>query len=947
MQVEVNSIVELPNYNIMDSTEIKGLNEAFLKAFPLETLKDMTLEQYTNLNKSDSFCYWIEFKAQALGGIGGSSSYKFGIYRCKAEPKDTINHRYDGRYSWNAKLGETANEAFAKVKDAIVNAAISGRDGNLEAIDKIDAVDFSVKWKVAFIYSNYTLIPYYNITRLRYMSEDMGMNDAQKASIVDVYKFLIDKRNGMDIFDYGLKLDNIWKDNHIQDNAGNSDKEDKKAVSNTSVVWMWCGDEKTFTETSLKAGSTGKGLNYPSFNSKEELGKAYRAKVGNGDVKIPYMYWDIIHNIQVGDIVVVFSSYKEKGKYLHKLYGWGRITSDCIFKMDEDNPIQRTVKWHYPLPAEPVIEDRTKNTLYLHRIVGPDANNIINLLGIKDGDNEASIKPNGRFWLAGYAWGSIDSQMDRFKKEGIWSGSGSAAVNRKIEQLKIGDVLILKATSTKGKNHKIPFLKVRALAIVLSDNIVLKDSDYEVKVKYLDLPEKEFEGSTFGKYRQTIHECDNQEIIDYVSQYLNIEDMATPSKYAEYIELLKETHNLVLTGAPGTGKTYMARAIAEAMGAETAFVQFHPSYDYTDFVEGLRPIEKGDGQIGFERKDGVFKEFCKNAVQNIVNSQKSKKELEEEKSFEEKYNEVVDKIENGEIDAFTLKTKKKMEVVKISDYHNIILRTPNTDSDRTYTISFNRMAKLAKVYPDIKSLNSISNIYHSFRDAIGGCNASAYWAVLYEVYKQGSVTKNKDITEIKKKPFVFIIDEINRGEASKIFGELFFAIDPGYRDNKDNMVKTQYQNLVPEDDVFADGFYVPENVYILATMNDIDRSVESMDFAMRRRFTWKEVTPEDTESMLDSLSCAAEAKAAMKRLNKAISETDGLGAAFSIGPSYFLKLAKNGGDFNKLWTMNIEPLLKEYLRGMRKSNDILEKYQKAFFNTKEESTENSELVDED
>ena len=195
---------------------------------------------------------------------------------------------------------------------------------------------------------------------------------------------------------------------------------------------------------------------------------------------------------------------------------------------------------------------------------------------------------------------------------------------------------------------------------------------------------------------------------------------------------------------------------------------------------------------------------------------------------------------------------------------------------------------------------------------------------------------------------VFIIDEINRGEASKIFGELFFAIDPGYRGKTDNLVQTQYQNLIPETDVFAKGFYVPENVYILATMNDIDRSVESMDFAMRRRFTWKEVTPADTEAMLDTLSCSGEAKATMARLNKAISETDGLGAAYQIGPSYFLKLGKNGGDFNKLWEMSLEPLLKEYLRGFRKTNEILDKFSKAYFNLKEEQTaDNSELVDED
>ena len=181
-----------------------------------------------------------------------------------------------------------------------------------------------------------------------------------------------------------------------------------------------------------------------------------------------------------------------------------------------------------------------------------------------------------------------------------------------------------------------------------------------------------------------------------------------------------------------------------------------------------------------------------------------------------------------------------------------------------------------------------------------------------------------EATKIERKPFVFIIDEINRGEASKIFGELFYAIDPGYRGKKDHLVQTQYQNLVSEDDVFADGFYVPENVYILATMNDIDRSVESMDFAMRRRFTWKEVTPTDTEYMLDNLVCADEAKATMQRLNKAIEETNELGPAYMIGPAYFLKLGENGSDFKKLWNMNIEPLLKEYLRDL----EIQQQYSK-------------------
>ena len=182
----------------------------------------------------------------------------------------------------------------------------------------------------------------------------------------------------------------------------------------------------------------------------------------------------------------------------------------------------------------------------------------------------------------------------------------------------------------------------------------------------------------------------------------------------------------------------------------------------------------------------------------------------------------------------------------------------------------------------------------------------------------------------EKLPFIFIIDEINRGEISKIFGELFFSIDPGYRGEK-GKVKTQYQNMVSEGDVFADDFYVPENVYIIGTMNDIDRSVESMDFAMRRRFTWIEISAESQKDMLDSLGeYAQDAKDRMKKLNNVIENTPELGKAYEIGPAYFLKLENHDYRFDSLWDMNIEPLLREYLRGYRNGKEIIENCKDAY-----------------
>ena len=453
------------------------------------------------------------------------------------------------------------------------------------------------------------------------------------------------------------------------------------------------------------------------------------------------------------------------------------------------------------------------------------------------------------------------------------------------------------------------------------------------------------------------------------------EPMPLPKKYKKYIELLQETHNLVLTGAPGTGKTHMARAIAEEMDAVTKFVQFHPSYDYTDFVEGLRPIEKGDGQMGFERKDGVFKEFCARAITdkstqagNIMADSLAPKEISRAE-FWSIYKSIVADIQSGRLTSYPTPYKSQSLSVKNG---RIVFRAdsnnPRTEKESNLKLLYDYFVSLNKY--DLNTFNK-DDYWNLITKLTNGATKTIdyieYNWILQEMLnraKQISVNKDQVIVthpdildpvvlqskhnnKKKLRQSVFIIDEINRGEASKIFGELFYAIDPGYRGKTDLLVQTQYQNLVPETDVFAEGFYVPENVFILATMNDIDRSVESMDFAMRRRFTWHEITPDDTESMLDTLPCADEAKERMHRLNHAIAETDGLGAAYMIGPAYFLKLDKNGGDFEKLWKMNIQPLLKEYLRGFRKTDELLDKFSKAYFGKNETTSGNPLLEDED
>lgn len=328
------------------------------------------------------------------------------------------------------------------------------------------------------------------------------------------------------------------------------------------------------------------------------------------------------------------------------------------------------------------------------------------------------------------------------------------------------------------------------------------DEDYDYYIGYIDKSKSSTEnnGKESDKVEKT-YENYKEDIIEWIEK--------------------GDIKQIILTGAPGTGKTKMAEEIAEKIGKEIEnkkyeFVQFHPSYDYTDFVEGIRPVDNGKGGMEFRKIDGVFKKFCR------------------------------------------------------------------------------------KVYMDGKP----------------------------------------------ESKYFFIIDEINRADLSKVFGELMYCLEKDKR-GENKRINTEYQNLPTYDadnnkvlntDIFKDGFFIPENVIIIGTMNDIDRSVESMDFALRRRFLWMEIEVSEKllketlpyilrENMKEYADKIAEK---IQKLNEEIKKEEYcLGKAYYISQGQFANLpasfdSEDVDDFlEDVYEYRLKSLLYEYVRGEGNEDDFL------------------------
>ena len=447
-------------------------------------------------------------------------------------------------------------------------------------------------------------------------------------------------------------------------------------------------------------------------------------------------------------------------------------------------------------------------------------------------------------------------------------------------------------------------------------------------------------GEPGDKMILTYREKDEQEEQEATAEAAAQEELVQQFKGYQnpFSSMLIESKNLIFRGAPGTGKSYLTNEIAadiisngyyekftqlsEEQRKQVEFVQFHPSYDYSDFMEGLRPKVNDDGTMGFELQDGIFKKFIARARKNYEDSQKSKKAIEKEVSVQESMTDFFSGIELG-VDTFKTINGNEFTITSVDESH-INISIPGNATVNKLALNVDEIRRMLE--SDVK-FTKIKDITAFFGKTFA-TQAYSYDFAIYKAIKSKRASSAKGKTkQAELKKYIFIIDEINRGEISKIFGELFFAIDPGYR-GRAGEISTQYANLHADPD---EKFYIPENVYIIGTMNDIDRSVDSFDFAMRRRFRFVELRADERLEMLANLEdeeLEAEAIRRMSALNREIAAVEDLNENYQIGASYFLKLKTL--TFDQLWTDYLHPLLQEYIQGMYDEEGIMNRLAKAY-----------------
>ena len=456
-----------------------------------------------------------------------------------------------------------------------------------------------------------------------------------------------------------------------------------------------------------------------------------------------------------------------------------------------------------------------------------------------------------------------------------------------------------------------------------------------------------FNTNNIQEVQKIISFFDTNELLKKFNLDKNSFPKSSLKKYIEYLTTKKSEKlnikNIMLYGAPGVGKTHNYKKLISMIEKEESqqeifksisdngkvtneydttfqtikddkrieFVTFHQSYSYEDFIEGFRPNESGN----IELEDGIFKVISDNAEENLQHSKlnTNSKSLDIIELIKKFTNSVQDSLDKNE--AFSL--GDKILIDSISDRGSFLLGGSIKNDTQRLTIDM-----IIRDYEHYKTgyIRSYEDVKPKFESKRNFHGNARYYFMLYKKLEKYEKTLQINSIELKKeeqKNFYIVIDEINRGNISKIFGELITLIEEDKRDS--------YEVTLPYS---KDKFKIPSNLYIIATMNSTDKSIATIDIALRRRFTFLKMKPNAKLVEYDN------ARQLMQELNQYIIKSS-LGEDYQLGHSYFMKI-ENEEDLIFIKEYKIKPLLEEYFYSDEMSvNDII-KLAKKEYTSKEE-----------
>lgn len=567
-----------------------------------------------------------------------------------------------------------------------------------------------------------------------------------------------------------------------------------------------------------------------------------------------------------------------------------------------------------------------------------------------------------KVWIAG---ASISNKpyMEKFYKEGYWEGGpGDSPLQLEcLKTIKKGDLIALKTRKGIIPKYDVADLEICYVGVVDEDSKATNSDNtwFSFRVRWFkDFPRTVYPKMYKKPYNGTIGKCTDKKILKDIISFAEEGALVmteTEQKIRNYTILLKNKQNIILQGAPGTGKTYNTAALALSMigklpvrdadeddksfhkkvmdeyekhlikfdeegnvagEGQIGFVTFHQSMDYEDFVEGIKPKTK-DGAVSYNIEDGIFKALVREAKFAYIDTNKSDVKAIEE--FDQKWNALIDWA-NEELSnnmSCGLETRNKT-ITKILEANYSMIKMQG-ESAQAPTISYRaEIKKLWDVFGD-KKLEEIDNFRKEFRKYVGG-NCTSKYAIIKKMQEMNlnsaefaqtdncspqkkdeliALLKNEDFKKNDVKNFILIIDEINRGNVSKIFGELIslLEVDKRVGGNHPLSVTLPYSK---------EPFSVPPNLYIIGTMNTTDRSVGSIDYAVRRRFAF--VTLEADKSNVPEGDARNLFLAVKYFLNKSKYEMDI--EDLMVGHSYFM--TSDADALKMKWQYEILPLLMEY-----------------------------------